>query len=418
MSPDAVSAPADVVVGFATCDPGAASAADVVHAVASAFDAQRAAVRWAVILSGTETEQDSVCRIRDAIAGSSTAIEVQYRHQPSDSLNLPYHGLAGRARALRVILAEARARQARGCVVLDPRGGLPAGGLDHLVQPLVSDAADLVAPAYSRHLFTGALVHGVIYPVFRALYGVQLRYPVFSDFALSAPLIDAVLPEPVWETESGQLGIDLWLAATAVTDGFRVAQASLGPRIEERAPLDLSSTFAQVVGFLFSDMERRAPVWQRIRGSRPLPSIGRPLPVPDQPDVDAPALAESFRLASRELQEVWAEVLPPLAILQWRRLALQPAESFHVDDALWARTLYDFAMGHRLRVIPRDALLRSMTPLYLGWLASFVLEVRHLPPAEAEVRLDQLCLAFENEKPYLISQWRWPERFRPVKLRR
>ena len=139
---------------------------------------------------------------------------------------------------------------------------------------------------------------------------------------------------------------------------------------------------------------------------------------PDPPEVDAGALAESFRLGYRELQNVWAEVLPPLAILQWRRVAALPAETFRVDDALWARTVYDFAMGHRLRVMARDALLRSLTPLYLGWLASFVLELRHLPAAEADARIERLCIVFEAEKPYLISQWRWPERFKPVKLRR
>jgi glucosylglycerate synthase len=75
-------------------------------------------------------------------------------------------------------------------------------------------------------------------------------------------------------------------------------------------------------------------------------------------------------------------------------------------------------MGHRLRVIARDHLLRSLTPMYLAWLASFILQLRHSGVAEAEARMERLALAFETEKPYLISQWRWPERFRPVKLRR
>ena len=111
-------------------------------------------------------------------------------------------------------------------------------------------------------------------------------------------------------------------------------------------------------------------------------------------------------------------MLPPLATLQWRRLAGAGLDEFRVEDALWARTLYDFAMGHRLRVIARDHLLRSLAPLYLAWLASFVLELRHATPEAAEARIERLCLAFEAEKPYLISMWRWPERFRPVKIRR
>jgi hypothetical protein len=169
---------------------------------------------------------------------------------------------------------------------------------------------------------------------------------------------------------------------------------------------------------MFSDMPARTAVWQRIRGSTAVTRVGEPIRQPDPPDVDPVGLADSFRLAQRELQDIWAEVLPPLAMLQWRRLASMPIEGFRVEDALWARTVYDFAMAHRLRIIARDHLLRSLVPLYLAWLASFVRDTRHAPPDEGERRIEQLCLAYETEKPYLISQWRWPERFKPVKFRR
>jgi hypothetical protein len=74
--------------------------------------------------------------------------------------------------------------------------------------------------------------------------------------------------------------------------------------------------------------------------------------------------------------------------------------------------VYDFALGYRLRVLARDHLLRSLVPLYLGWLASFILQVRDVRPEDVDQRVEQLGLAFEVQKPYLISRWRWPERFR------
>jgi hypothetical protein len=256
--------------------------------------------------------------------------------------------------------------------------------------------------------------------MFRALYGARLRSPMAAEFACSRRFIEAALSHQVWESDGAQLGIDLWLAATAVSGGFRVAQAAFGPKpADERSELDLSTTIAQVFGFLFSDMERRGQVWHRITGSRPVARFGHaPQTELEQPDVDVERLVESFRLGYRELQDVWAEVLPPLATLQWRRLAGARLEEFRVEDTLWARTVFDFAMGHRLRVIARDHLLRSLAPLYLAWLASFVLELRHATTEAAEDRIERLCLAFEAEKPYLISMWRWPERFRPVKIRR
>lgn len=409
-------ATADVIVGLPM--DGRAGAGEALRELVGSLNRQGLPLRWGIVVAHPGAEESTLAGLVGEAGHDGVVQAIRYGLQQGDGLNLPYHGQIGRARALHAILQEARTQEARACVVVDPRSTGAVAGLDRFLEPLVQDTADFVAPAYRRHPFSGALVHGVIYPVFRSLYGVRLRSPIGPDFGCSRQLIDAVVDDPVWETESGQIGIDLSLSAMAVTGGFRLAQASVDRGVEERPSLDLGTTVSQIVGYLFSDLERRVEVWQRIRGSRALPQSGEPGPVPDPPEVDVSALVESFRLASRELQEVWAEVLPPLAMLQWRRLAGVPLEAFRVDPALWARTVYDFAMGHRLRVIARDHLLRSLTPLYLAWLASFILEVRYLGPDEAEARIERLAVVFENEKPYLVSQWRWPERFKPVKLRR
>jgi hypothetical protein len=407
---------ADVIVGLPT--DGRTGAAEAVRELVASLTRQASPVRWGIVVAHPASDDGTIAALVASAGHDGIVGEVKYGLQPGDALNIPYHGLIGRARALHAILQEAQAREARACVIVDPRSTRAPGGLDRFLEPLRQDTADFVSPAYRRHPFSGALVHGLVYPVFRSLFGVRLRWPIGPDFGCSRQLIESVVDEPIWQTESGQIGIDLSLAAMAVTGGFRVAQAPVERSVEERPSLDLGTTVSQVVGALFTEMERRAATWQRIRGSRPLPLVGESGPVPDPPDVDVSALVESFRLASRELEEVWAEVLPPLAMLQWRRLAGVPLETFRVDPALWARTVYDFAMGHRMRVIARDHLLRSLTPLYLAWLASFILEVRHLAPDEAEGRIERLAVVFETEKPYLVSQWRWPERFKPVKLRR
>jgi hypothetical protein len=38
--------------------------------------------------------------------------------------------------------------------------------------------------------------------------------------------------------------------------------------------------------------------------------------------------------------------------------------------------------------------------------------MRNASQAQVEARVDEVCLAFEAEKRYLISRWRWPERLR------
>jgi glycosyltransferase involved in cell wall biosynthesis len=413
-------AASDLVVGVATYN-HARTVRRLIETIRAALTGVDPSLRARILVVDGGSSDGTRERIQEVAAANGDLRALSYAVQPDDVLNVPYHGLPGRARALRRLLGEAHAINARACIILDALATAVAPEtIGRLADPIIEQHVDLIVPSYRRHPFEGALVHGAVYPMFRALYGVRLRSPLGSDFGCSPRLMEAVLSDPIWESESGQLGIDLWIAATAVSGGFRVAQAPFGPKLmDERNELDLSTTIVQVFGFLFSDMERRGQVWHRIRGSRPIASFGNAGHTePEQPEVEIDRLVESFRLGYRELRDVWAEVLPPLATLQWRRLAGARLEEFRVEDALWARTVYDFAMGHRLRVIARDHLLRSLAPLYLAWLASFVLELRHATPEAAEERIERLCLAFEAEKPYLISMWRWPERFRPVKIRR
>ncbi len=34
-------------------------------------------------------------------------------------------------------------------------------------------------------------------------------------------------------------------------------------------------------------------------------------------------------------------------------------------------------------------------------------------PAEVEARIERLARAYEANKSYLVSRWRWPDRFNP-----
>jgi hypothetical protein len=124
-------------------------------------------------------------------------------------------------------------------------------------------------------------------------------------------------------------------------------------------------------------------------------------------------MLETFQLGFRNLQEVWALVLPPVTLLELKRLSRPSTERFHLPDELWVRIVYDFALAYRLRTISRTHLLGALTPLYLGWVASYALEVGNCSAADAEQRLEKLARAYEEGKPYLLSRCRWPDRFNP-----
>jgi hypothetical protein len=194
-----------------------------------------------------------------------------------------------------------------------------------------------------------------------------------------------------------------------------LCQSHLGPRIYALPDwTNLSSLLAQVLGPLFLDVERYAAHWQRARGSQPIREFGQPMYV-EAPEsaMDVSRLMESFQLGARNLQEVWSMILPPSTLVELRRMARNGAPRFRMPDVTWAHVVYDFALAHRLRTISRDQMLRALTPIYLGWVASYALELEHASPEAAERRLEELCVVYEDTKPYFISRWRWPDRFNP-----
>jgi hypothetical protein len=411
---------ADLIVGVPTHN-HAGTIGAIVSSAWAAINGEFAGLRAKiVVVDGTSTD-GTPAQARAALGEDGDCLTVlSYSIHGNELIELPYHGIPGRVRAIHMLLDAARRSEARAVAAIDgTAAGVTPAWVASLARPLLDGPFDFVAPRYRRHPFDGALIRSIVQPVFRACYGLQLQQPIATDFGCSRRLLEHVLNDDIWPGDADHTPIDLWLTATAASSGFQVCEAIVGSRRRgaREESQDLSGTIAHVVGGLFSELERRAAVWHRVRGSTAVPLFGTlPTDPLEVPAINPAPLLESFRLGYRELGGVWAEILPPSTILEFKRLAAVPEEAFRMDDRLWARTIYDFALGHRLRVIARDHLLRSLTPLYLGWLTSFIVGARNRSENEIEARLEQTCQAFEAEKPYLISRWRWPERFRPMKF--
>ena len=117
---------------------------------------------------------------------------------------------------------------------------------------------------------------------------------------------------------------------------------------------------------------RTAIFWQKVRGSEAIPAFGPPFSVTANPvTVNAGRMVESYRLGYQDLQGIWSLVLPPAALLEYKKLSRAPESQFRFPDDLWARTVYDFGLAWHLRVMDRDHLLRAITPVYLGWAGFF-----------------------------------------------
>jgi hypothetical protein len=312
-----------------------------------------------------------------------------------------------------------------GCLLLGPEAQtLAPEATAALASAVVGGTADLTTAQYSLGPHDGLVNSAILYPTTRALFGTRPRYPLAIDLALSARMAERLATAAQRFTAAGQNGALIWPVAEAAAAAFSVTEVSVGTRaIPAPDTTDLNTLLTQVAGSLFADIEAKAGFWQRARlayspkaAAAQRQSAGvksETAELPDLPDIQP--MLDSFRLAYSNLHEIWSLVLPPNSLLGLKKLSLMPPATFHMPDTLWARIVYDFILGYRLRTINRGHLMGALTPLYLAWVASHLRLAAGTGPdmLAPEAHIQALAAAFETDKPYLVSRWRWPDRFNP-----
>lgn len=339
-------------------------------------------------------------------------------------LSLPYHGIPGKGSAFRLIFQMASHLEAKACAVVDSDlRSITPEWFDLLLRPILFAGFDFVAPYYHRHKYDGTITNSIVYPLTRALYGLRVRQPIGGEFGISARLLKRYLERDDWETDVARYGIDIWMTTIAVARGFRVCQSFLGAKLHDAKDpgADLSAMLQQVVGSVFSLMIEFKDVWMRIHGSREVELFGFRYDVGLDPiPVNLDRMIRAFLRGEADLREIWSLALSDATLRQIaeiaRRARTAPAVEFRIPDELWVSIIYDFASAYAELPAARSHLVRSLTPLYLGRVASFVNETREMNAAEVEDRIEQLCLAFERLKPFLVERWGGPrvDEYRPA----
>ncbi|HEY5382121.1 MAG TPA: hypothetical protein VIJ65_07685 [Acidobacteriaceae bacterium] len=276
---------------------------------------------------------------------------------------------------------------------------------------LLASGIDLTVPSYSLGPHDGLVNAALLYPVTRALFAANIRFPLAVDAGMSRRMASRMTQRHATLSQPEAL---VWPVSEAAIAAFSVRQVDAGTRAR-RPPdtTDFNTLFTDVAGSLFVDIEAKASFWQRARSLAPAASSEPPPQTGNTNDMDdeLPSMVDAFRLAHNNLHEIWSLILPPQSLLALKKLSLTQPAAFSMATGLWARIVYDFALAFHLRTLNRGHLLGALTPLYMAWAAS---TLRFFgDPAASATHLEETAVAFEREKSYLVSRWRWPDRFNP-----
>lgn len=362
-----------------------------------------------VLINSDGGSTDGTTEVVNATSVDLDSILLKHRTRHFYKIATPYHGLAGKGSAFRTIFELAEALGAKACAVVDADlRSITPEWIELLIRPVLSAGYDYVAPYYHRHKYDGTITNMIVYPVTRALYGKRIRQPIGGDFGFSGDLASFFLQKDVWDSDVARYGIDIWMTTTAVANGFKVCQAFLGAKIHDpKDPsADLSEMLNQVVSSVFDLMAEYPDIWRNCKKSDAVPTFGFEYAVGLEPiNVNIERMLENFRLGVKELSTLYESFLPGEIMWFLSDAAEKSKEKFSLPDDVWVEIIYRFALAYRERLMRQAHIIKSLTPLYLGKVASFVLETWDSQAEDVEKRLDDLCSAFERGKPYLVDGW-------------
>jgi glycosyltransferase involved in cell wall biosynthesis len=340
---------------------------------------------------------------KEAFMGTSTEVPKIYLSTPP--------GVKGKGNNFKNLFQKACELGAEAIVVVDADlKSITPRWIKNLGEPLFEDFG-FVAPLYVRHKYDGTITNNIAYPMLRSIYGRRVRQPIGGDFGFSGALSEIYLKQNTWETAISQFGIDIWMTTTAITNNIAICQSFMGrPKIHK--PKDpaaaLGPMFSQVVGTIFDLMIQDTDFWKEIKWSKPTAIIGFGLgeiEMPPAVDVNVERLHQNFLEGMKKDDELLRLLLSEDIYKKLNEIKTLSFTNFEFPANLWAMILTHFAVAYKNTVTERTKIMEALIPLYFGRTCSFVLESGPMTTQQAEEMIENQCIIFERNKPYLLKKW-------------
>lgn len=328
-----------------------------------------------------------------------------------------YRGLPGKGTSFRAVFELALILKAKAIAVFDADlRSITPEWIKLMLEPIINNSAGFVAPYYRRHKFDGTITNQIVYPMNRALYGVDVRQPIGGDFGFSPELAAFYVKEDVWETDVARFGIDIWMTTCAINEGFKVVQTYLGTKIHNAKDpaTDLGPMFRQVVSTLFYLMGKYESNWERNNPFRAIQINNKKEEEPELEPVSVSLenLHDEFVEGFKHFRPMYQEIVDDetMGRLDTIHESWTNGKEEVFDSDLWSKILYDFGYVYQLWQRNKRRLVDIVTPLYFGRTRSYCQQVMNMDSDEAEEVVQEQARIFERNKPYLLKRFSlWKE---------
>jgi len=263
---------------------------------------------------------------------------------------------------------------------------------------------DLITPLYARHKHDGTITNCLAYPIVRAIYRARVRQPIGGDFGIGRKLASLLLERREnFEPSVHGFGIDFYITSTALAENMRVAQADLGTKLHEAKDpsVHLRRMFFEVAETVIKTTLEYKDSWSRIVKKKEVGFLRWKYTwkCPQQVVVDVDKACDRFimeiekcsTMLERVLGDMFSDLVGVKGSIRARELRAFP-------DELWARAVYLHMAAYRK--FGREV-LEGLYALWLGKVASHILDTLTVDDHRAEKRVEEYVQAFEKERSFL-----------------
>lgn len=399
----------DIAVGF-VLPKGAEPSKSLVEKISAGLSAYFSTFRW--ILVHTHAGLPRGERPLD-LPDVENQIPVSVPWAGIQHVTFPWHGIPAKTAGYQALLTESERAGASVCLIVDPsEEGFEPAWVDALVRPGLHSRYDIVTPVYPARLDRRMISANLISPLLRGLFGSGPREPMSGTFLVSGNFRRRLLSRRDWDGGPARYVPELWMNFSAAAEGYRRAEAFVGPSRSSLPGAILPPHLAliQIVESLFSLMEQYEDHWRKGITSGPLDRFGRAERMPLTPSAPDGGLDYLVRFvhACPALRQQWRAVLHPqtcLAIDSFYSALQAGSTEASLSGASWARIVCEMAGAWRCRVRPRHQLAGLFVPLYWARIGSVLLESRLTEPCAADGRTEVLDNEFQRLQPVLDRLW-------------
>jgi len=321
-------------------------------------------------------------------------------------------GVKGKGNNFRNLFRKVLELDAQAIVVVDADlKSITPKWIKNLGDPLFNDFG-YVAPLYVRHKYDGTITNNIAYPLTRCLYGRRVRQPIGGDFGFSGRMAGFYMKSDLWDEDVSQFGIDIWMTTIAMNEGVPICQAFMGrPKVHKpKDPAaDLGPMFKQVISTIFNLMEAYHDKWETTKWSKPTAIFGFGLGEVEMPppvEVDKEKLYQRFREGFNRYWDAYRTIFSSENLQKIREIASLSIDHFEMPVTVWSKVLFDFAKSYHHNTVDKTMAIEVLIPLYYGMTLSFVNKTEGMSIQQAEEFLEDMCLVFEQTKPYIIDRWK------------